>query len=97
MKKTAEKITLRFKIHFSISKLENAPEPIPVPNPIAKKRSTSRKNSYPGIHFSKKSKKIHPMDAQLQRRIKNRHGQMGTMKPMSKAPEATRRRWQMPR
>ena len=57
MEKTDEKITLRFKIQFSISKLENAPEPIPVPNPITKKISTSRKNSYPGIHFSKKSKK----------------------------------------
>ena len=56
LKKTDEKITLRFKIQFSISKLENAPEPIPVPNPITKKISTSRKNSYPGIHFSKKSK-----------------------------------------
>ena len=43
IKKTDEKITLRFKIQFSISKLENAPEPIPVPNPIAKKISTSRK------------------------------------------------------
>ena len=62
MKKTDEKITLRFKIQFSISKLENAPETILVPNPITKKTSTSRKNRFPEIHFSKKSIKIHPMD-----------------------------------
>ena len=43
IKKTDEKITLRFKIQFSISKLENAPETIPVPNPTTKKTSTRKK------------------------------------------------------
>ena len=45
-KKTDEKITLRLKIQFSISKLENAPETILVPNPITKKTSTTKKQSF---------------------------------------------------
>ena len=44
LKKTDEKITLRFKIQFSISKLENAPETILVPNPIAKKKHPPAEN-----------------------------------------------------
>ena len=43
LEKTDEKITLRFKIQFSISKRENTPETIPDPNPITKKTSVGRK------------------------------------------------------